>query len=87
MIQCRAIETQELFVTASGDVLPCCFIYRGGPKLSPWLKRIIEEENFDNLVKSWSSPIPNKICFTTCDDGQINNPINMHNFDKQWNNL
>ena len=48
MIRCRALELQELFVTAKGDILPCCFIYRGGPNLSPWMKRIIEEENFDS---------------------------------------
>lgn len=86
MIRCRALETNELFVTAKGDILPCCFIYRGGPNLTPMLKKITQEENFDSLVKSWGSSAPNQTCFTTCDDGQTTNPINMVNFDKQWKN-
>jgi hypothetical protein len=86
MIRCRAVESNELFVTAKGDILPCCFIYRGGPKLTPELQRIIDEENFDSLVKSWESSHPNKICFATCDEQQTHNPMNMANFDNQWMN-
>lgn len=84
MIRCRALESNELFVTAKGDILPCCFIYRGGPNLTPMLKKILEEENFDSLSKSWESPVPNRICFITCDDSQTSNPVNIANLDNQW---
>jgi hypothetical protein len=84
MIKCRAQIDGEVFVTAKGDILPCCFIYRGGPALVPWLKKIIEEKNFDSLVNSWASDTPNKVCFETCDDGQTSNPNNLKNFDGQW---
>jgi hypothetical protein len=86
VIRCRSVEANELFVTARGDILPCCFIYRGGPNLTPALKEIIDKENFDGLVKSWESVNPYRICFITCDDRQTHNPMNMANFDNQWKN-
>ena len=83
-IHCRAIEKQEMFVTAKGDILPCCYMYRSGPALSPMMREIIKEENFDSLVNSWTSDNPNKLCVSICDDGQTHNPNNLKNFDNQW---
>ena len=84
MIHCEALETNSLYVTSNGDILPCCHIYRSGPKLTPILKKIVEEENFDGLVKSWSSDEPYIICYQICDDTQTSNPKNIVNFYKQW---
>lgn len=83
-IRCKALALGEMFVTAKGDILPCCYMYRGGPALEPWLQEIIKEESFDSLVASWDSSTPNRVCYITCDDGQTNNPLNVSNFDKQW---
>ena len=44
MIICRAIQEQSMFVTAKGEILPCCYIYRGGPALNTDLKEIIKED-------------------------------------------
>lgn len=85
-INCRAIKNGELFVTANGDVLPCCYIYRGGPNLIDSLADIAKEKNFDSLVKSWNSDNPHPICLVTCGDNQQTHPLNMKNFYKQWKN-
>jgi len=84
MIKCKALEEKSLFVTAKGEILPCCFVYRGGPNLTTELREVVKEENFQGLVKSWESTEPYNICFTTCDDGQTNHPSNIQNFERQW---
>ena len=83
MIKCKALEEQSMFVTAKGEVLPCCYIYRGGPVLTTELKEIIKEENFESLVSSWDSDSPFKTCLITCSDSS-EHPISMKNFNNQW---
>ena len=83
MIICRAIQEQSMFVTAKGEILPCCYIYRGGPALNTDLKEIIKEENFESLVSSWYSKSPFIMCLLTCDDSS-EHPVNMKNFNNQW---
>lgn len=83
MIDCMAIKTKSLFVTAKGEVLPCCFIYRGGPNLTPFLQKISKEQNFDSLVETWNMPHPHLTCFLTCST-ESSHPLSMKDFYKQW---
>lgn len=85
MIKCRALEEKSLYVTANGDILPCCFMHHGGPDLTPELREIVKDENFSNLTKSWETT-PFHTCHVTCDDGTTDNPLNMNNFEGQWKN-
>jgi hypothetical protein len=85
MIQCKALAEQSMFVTAKGDILPCCYMYRGGPELNNGLKQIIKEENFQGLVDSWNSPNPYSMCKIICDDSS-NHPESMKKFEGQWKN-
>lgn len=86
MIRCKAIEERSLFVTARGDILPCCFIHRSGPNLNSTMQTIADDHNFENLVSSWKSEKPFITCYHTCSDETVNNPNNMKNFDSQWKN-
>jgi hypothetical protein len=83
MIKCKALEEQSMFVTAKGDILPCCHMYRAGPALNDDLREIIKEENFESLIKSWDTPNPYKMCKIICDDSS-DNPLSMKKFDNQW---
>lgn len=83
MIRCKALEEQSLYVTAKGDILPCCHMYRGGPALNSDLIEIIKEENFSSLVASWSTDTPYKMCKLICDDSS-DSPLSMKKFENQW---
>lgn len=84
MINCRALNEKSLFVTAAGDILPCCHIYQGGPNMTPELLHVIEDRTFESLAQSWNSNAPFRICKNTCDDRTVDNPRNISFFDKQW---
>lgn len=85
MIKCRALEEKSLFVTADGKVLPCCFIYRGGPNLTPELKEILSDPTFKKLTDTWNTDKPFYICYDTCDT-ESQHQKNMIRFDKQVKN-
>ena len=82
MIKCRAIEEKSIYVAATGQVLPCCFLYYKFSNNSPVLQELLEN-NFKKLVESWAGS-PYKTCFETCDDGQTDSPLSMTNIKKQW---
>lgn len=85
MIKCRAVETGEVFVTAKGEIIPCCHMYFGGPNLGKEIKEIISRPNFSNIEDSWNSE-PFFICKIICDT-KSNSPISIkNNFDGQWKN-
>ena len=83
MIICKALQEQSMFVTAKGEILPCCYMYRGGPALTNELQEIIKEENFESLVESWESDEPLKTCVLTCDDSS-EHPFSMKHYENQW---
>lgn len=87
MINCKALAEKSLFVSAKGEIVPCCHIYDGGHEPGYALKQIMKDENFEGLVEAWKLPSPNRIsyqCYVICDDSQTSNPKNMKNFDGQW---
>jgi hypothetical protein len=81
MIICRALEEQSIFVTAKGELVPCCFVYHGGPNQ---LRDIIKEENFGELQKTWDTETPFGSCYRTCDTRTKDSDMNISKFDNQW---
>jgi uncharacterized GH25 family protein len=83
MIKCKAMSDQSLYVTAYGEILPCCFLHKGSP-LNDDSVEISKDKNFVNLTADWNTNNTNTICFVTCDTDNKNNIKNMKNFDDQW---
>jgi len=74
MIICQALTERSLYVSANGNILPCCYQNM----------LVTDEENFESLVESWTSESPNKKCFDICDDGNQNNAVSIIHFKNQW---
>jgi hypothetical protein len=85
MIICKALEEKSVFVTAKGDILPCCHMYRGGPALNDELKNIVNDKNFQGLIDSWNTPTPYHMCSLICDNVS-SSPLSMKKFEDQWKN-
>ena len=84
MIKCRVLTEKSIFVTSNGDILPCCYMYDGGPTLTAEIREAIKSPNFKTITDSWNTDKPFAPCYRLCDDSTINNPSNMINFEKQW---
>jgi hypothetical protein len=83
MITCKAMSDQSLYVTAHGEILPCCFLHKGSP-LNDGAAEISKDRNFINLTTAWNTANTNPICFITCDTDNQANPKNMKHFKNQW---
>jgi hypothetical protein len=83
MIKCRALEEKSMFVTAKGDILPCCYMYRSGPALNSELRQVVEDQNFEKLVASWNTDKPFELCRITCST-KSTSPVSMTAFKNQW---
>ena len=84
MIKCRALSEKSIFVTSNGDILPCCYMYYGGPNLTPEIREAIKSPNFKTITDSWNTDKPFEPCYRLCDDRTTTSPSNMVHFDKQW---
>lgn len=85
MIVCRAMETGEVFVTAKGEIIPCCHMYNGGPALVKEIKDLVNKPHFNNIQDSWDNE-PFFMCKVLCDT-ESNYPISIkNNLDGQWKN-
>jgi hypothetical protein len=78
-IKCHALEDKSLYVTASGEKLPCCWIGPYTFNADPYLKSLLESDNWDGIVKSWGSN-PHNICSKTCGV----NKNKKTSFESQW---
>jgi len=83
MIKCKAMSDQSLYVTAYGEILPCCFLHKGSPLIDSSAK-VSNDKKFVNLTSAWNTDNTNTVCFITCDTDNESNPKNMKNFDNQW---
>jgi hypothetical protein len=79
-IKCHALEDKSLYVTAGGEKLPCCWIGPYTFNADPYLKSLLESDNWDGIVKSWDSN-PHNVCSKTCG---INNNNKKTSFESQW---
>jgi hypothetical protein len=64
-IRCHAVEERSLYVSATGRVLPCCFIGADVFRLSAELEAYIQQPGYQNLVESWKSTPP-AVCRNNC---------------------
>jgi len=77
-IKCHALKEQSLYLTATGELLPCCFF---GTLLftdDPVRDNLLQGDVFTNLQANWSSD-PHPVCNTNCGASNIHN-----NFEDQW---
>jgi hypothetical protein len=65
MISCKALKEQSLFVSAMGEILPCCYI-ADGAKISNKLQELTIDPTYKTLVESWSTPFPYHACRIFC---------------------
>ena len=83
MIKCKAMNDRSLYVTANGEILPCCFLHKGSP-LNDDASKITIDKNFAKLTADWDTDNTNIICFITCDTDNKSDSKNIQNFDNQW---
>lgn len=86
MIKCRALTEKSIFVTSNGDILPCCYMYDGGPNLTPEIREAIKSPNFKTITDSWNTNKPFPPCFRLCDDRTTDSHSSMIHFEQQWKN-
>ena len=69
-IRCIAIEEQSLYISAQGQVHPCCWLgYKNGSTI----------DHFDSIKASWATKDPNVVCKQSCSSADQKN-----NFNTQW---
>lgn len=83
MIKCKAMSDRSLYVTANGEILPCCFLHKGSP-LDKTFAEISNDKNFAKLTSNWDTENTNSVCFITCDTDNQTNSKNMRQFNNQW---
>jgi MoaA/NifB/PqqE/SkfB family radical SAM enzyme len=64
-VQCHAVQEKSLYVSANGQVLPCCFIGSEVFTLSEPVKSYIQEQGYPSLVSSWKNDAPD-VCRRYC---------------------
>lgn len=80
-IECKSKSIEEVYVSANGQVWPCCYIAENNtlfrdPELynlhSKGLQEIIQSMYFDELEESFTSNAPVLVCALTCGMGHNN---------------
>lgn len=69
-IDCYALKTESLYISALGNVHPCCWLGTHDG---------IKFDQFSSIQKSWETTSPNEICQSTCGTTS-NNTV----FENQW---
>ena len=64
-IRCHAVQERSLYVAATGDVLPCCFIGSEIFKLDDTMHAWVQQPGYHDLVASWDNK-PHRICKKFC---------------------
>jgi MoaA/NifB/PqqE/SkfB family radical SAM enzyme len=62
-VQCHAAQEHSLYVAATGQILPCCFIGGEVFKMTEELRQLVD--NPEDLVASWSTN-PHPVCTRNC---------------------
>lgn len=81
MIKCKSLQRKELYVTATGELLPCCFLHDELLNNKETNLRELLKNNFEGLVKSWTTDTPFKQCYETCSDKNEDKPWHISNID------
>lgn len=77
-IQCHALKERSLYVGATGQILPCCFIGSELFTLSPEIAAYIQEPGYSGLSSSWKNNPP-PVCQRHCSTHN-----NVSRFHSQW---
>jgi hypothetical protein len=77
-IDCHALKERSLFVSATGEIFPCCWIGNHTFSRDPGLDTLLNTPNFQGVIDSWIST-PHIVCSQTC--GASNGTTS---FDAQW---
>lgn len=75
-IKCHALEEQSLYLSATGNLMPCCWFGAEAFTLDQYAQELLED--WDKLKSSWQTN-PHKICKNTCTQD-----TNGTSFSKQW---
>ena len=70
VINCHALNEQSMYIDAQGRSSPCCWL---GSRQQDFVS------DFDEVQRSWRSPLANPVCVKTC--GTVNGSTN---FSNQW---
>lgn len=62
-VQCHAAQERSLYVAATGQILPCCFIGGEVFKMTEELRHLVD--NTEDLAASWSTN-PHPVCTRNC---------------------
>jgi len=78
-IKCHAIDDKSLYVTAKGEIFPCCWIGNRAYSVDSELQEILDSPNYQKLTDSWSTE-PYYICCDNCSLTDNNQSL----FESQW---
>lgn len=77
-IKCHALEEQSVYVSATGEILPCCWIGNYVFNKDEKLKKLLFKWNWEKIKNSWVSD-PHYICQENCGVKE-----NITTFESQW---
>jgi sulfatase maturation enzyme AslB (radical SAM superfamily) len=78
-IKCHALHEKSLYVSATGEKLPCCWIGVNIFNMDSYLRSLLKSDNWNKLTKSWNNA-PHATCSKACG---VNN-TKKTNFESQW---
>lgn len=78
-IKCHALTEKSLYVSATGEKFPCCWIGVNTFKMDSYLQSLLNSDNWSKLIKSWNNA-PHATCSETCG---VNN-TKKTSFESQW---
>jgi len=78
-IKCHALEEKSLYVAATGEIYPCCWIGNKAFSKDQELTLLLESQNYKLITDSWKQT-PYTICERNCSV----NLDNQSTFEQQW---
>jgi hypothetical protein len=78
-IKCHALEEKSLYVAATGEIYPCCWIGNKAFSKDQELITMLQSQNYNLITDSWKKN-PYAICKNNCSVTTNNQSI----FEQQW---
>jgi MoaA/NifB/PqqE/SkfB family radical SAM enzyme len=79
-IQCIALKDKSVYVSASGEILPCCWFGTLAFNRDGYATKLLNSKNWEMLEESWNKT-PHFLCKETCGVNNDSKTI----FELQWN--
>jgi len=77
-IKCVALDEKSVYLTASGEIMPCCWFGNTAFRKDAYTQELLASPNWKQLENSWNNN-PHNICKQAC--SKVNNKTN---FTNQW---